>query len=244
MTNLVTLATACVLGFTHALEIDHMLAVTAFVSRRPTLATAVRFGFRWGLGHSIAVLIAGTLLLATGFRWSARYDHLGEALVGTMLIAIGAWALRSTRNLHIHPPDEHGDHLHLHTHGHGTDQHRHAHQHHHAPQPAAPPNPHAHARGASRSIGLVGLMHGLAGTTAVVALVPITMLDRTLVGIGYLLAFGFGVTAAMTVFAAASAMAMRQAAARSVQLGRTVSSWVGAAGIVTGSIWIWRALAG
>jgi hypothetical protein len=87
-------------------------------------------------------------------------------------------------------------------------------------------------------------MHGLAGTTAVVALVPITMLDRTLVGVGYLLAFGFGVTAAMTVFAAASAMAMRQAAARSVQLGRTVSSWVGAAGMVTGSVWIWRALAG
>jgi ABC-type nickel/cobalt efflux system permease component RcnA len=241
MTNLVTLATACVLGFTHALEIDHMLAVTAFVSRRPTLATAVRFGFRWGLGHSIAVLIAGTLLLATGFRWSERYDRLGEAVVGTMLIGIGAWALRSTRNLHIHPPDEHGDHLHVHTHGHGGDLHQHPHQHHHHPEPVPPS---AHAHGASRSIGLVGLLHGLAGTTAVVALVPITMLDRTMVGIGYLLAFGFGVTVAMTVFAAASAMAMRQAAARSLRLGRRVSSWVGGAGILTGAVWIWRALVG
>ena len=241
MTNLVTLATACVLGFIHALEIDHMLAVSAFVSRRPTLATAVRFGFRWGIGHSLAVLIAGTVLLATGFRWSERYDRLGEAVVGTMLIGIGAWALRSTRNLHIHPPDEHGDHLHVHTHGHGGDAHQHPHRHHHHPEPAPPS---AHAHGASRSIGLVGLLHGLAGTTAVVALVPITMLDRTTVGIGYLLAFGFGVTVAMTVFAAASAMAMRQAAARSLRLGRSVSRWVGGAGILTGAVWIWRALAG
>ena len=87
-------------------------------------------------------------------------------------------------------------------------------------------------------------MHGLAGTTAVVALVPVTMLDRTIVGVGYLLAFGFGVTVAMTMFAAASALAMRQAAARSLRLGRTVSGWVGAAGMLTGALWIWKAVAG
>jgi len=243
MTNFVTLATACVLGFIHALEIDHMLAVTAFVSRRPTLATAIRFGFRWGIGHSVAVLLAGSLLLATGFRWSERYDRLGEALVGAMLIGIGAWALRSTRNLHVHPPDEHGDHLHVHTHGHGADLHQHPHPHpEHAAQAAAKSHDHAHQP--SRSIGLVGLMHGLAGTTAVVALVPVTMLDRTIVGVGYLLAFGFGVTVAMTMFAAASALAMRQAAARSLHLGRTVSGWVGAAGMLTGALWIWKAVAG
>ena len=243
MTNFVTLATACVLGFIHALEIDHMLAVTAFVSRRPTLVTAVRFGFRWGIGHSVAVLLAGSLLLATGFRWSERYDRLGEALVGAMLIGIGAWALRSTRNLHVHPPDEHGDHLHVHTHGHGADLHQHPHPH---PEPAAQAaaESHDHAHRPSRSIGLVGLMHGLAGTTAVVALVPVTMLDRTIVGVGYLLAFGFGVTVAMTMFAAASALAMRQAAARSLRLGRTVSGWVGAAGMLTGALWIWKAVAG
>lgn len=238
MTDVVTLMTAGVLGFIHALEIDHMLAVTAFVSRRPTLATAVRFGFRWGIGHSVAVLIAGSLLLATGFRWSDRYDRLGEALVGAMLIGIGAWALRSTRNLHIHRPDEHGDHLHVHTHGHGVEHHHHD----HGTPPDGPAAGHGHREPAPRGMSLVGMMHGLAGTTAVVALVPVTMVDRTMVGVGYLLAFGAGVTLAMTLFAGVSAIAMRQAALRSLRIGRRISGWVGLMGIVTGAYWIWRAL--
>ena len=234
MTVLVTLVTACVLGFLHALELDHMLAVTAFVSRRPTLATAARFGFRWGIGHSVAVLAAGGLLLATGLRWSERYDSWGEAAVGLLLIGIGLWSLRSTRNLHIHPPAEHGDHLHLHTHrppGPDTPDHHHQHHHHH---------PHERSHG----ITLVGLAHGLAGTSAVVALVPVTMVDRVSVGIGYLVAFGLGVTVAMTVFASISAVAMKQEAERSLALGRRITSFVGMAGILTGVLWIWRALSG
>jgi hypothetical protein len=91
-------------------------------------------------------------------------------------------------------------------------------------------------------ITLVGLAHGLAGTSAVVALVPVTMVDQLSIGVGYLLAFGFGVTAAMTMFAAVSAMAMKQAAGRSLALGRRITSLVGMAGIVTGAAWIWRAL--
>ena len=234
MTEFVTLMTACVLGFLHALEIDHMLAVTAFVSRRPTLATAARFGFRWGVGHSVAVLAAGGLLLATGLRWSERYDRWGEAAVGLLLIGIGLWSLRSTRNLHVHPPAEHGDHLHLHTHRPprpDTPDHHHQHHHHH---------PHERSHG----ITLVGLAHGLAGTSAVVALVPVTMVDRVSVGIGYLVAFGLGVTVAMTVFASISAVAMKQAAERSLALGRRITSLVGMAGILTGALWIWRALSG
>lgn len=233
MTEFVTLITACVLGFLHALEIDHMLAVTAFVSRRPTLATAARFGFRWGIGHSVAVLAAGGLLLATGLRWPDRYDSWGEAAVGLLLIGIGLWSLRSTRNLHIHPPAEHGDHLHLHTHrppGHDSPDHPHHHHHHR----------HPHERG--HGITLVGLAHGLAGTSAVVALVPVTMVDRVTVGLGYLVAFGLGVTVAMTLFASISAVAMKQAAERSLALGRRITSLVGGAGILTGVFWVWRAL--
>jgi ABC-type nickel/cobalt efflux system permease component RcnA len=231
MTVSVTLLTACVLGFLHALEIDHMLAVTAFVSRRPTLATAARFGFRWGIGHSVAILAAGGVLLATGLRWSERYDRWGEAAVGVLLIGLGLWSLRSTRNLHIHAPAEHGDHLHLHTHpeGRAAPDHRHAH-----------PHPHPHESG--HGITLVGLAHGLAGTSAVVALVPVTLVDRVSVGIGYLLAFGLGVTVAMTLFAGISALAMKQAADRSLALGRRITSLVGIAGILTGAFWVWRAL--
>lgn len=117
-TDPIALATAAMLGCLHALEVDHMVAVTTFVSRRPT-AAAVRFGLRWGLGHSLAVLAAGGLLLATGLRWPARLDASGEALVGLMLFALGGWALASARKLHLHSSQEHGGHAHLHLHAGG-----------------------------------------------------------------------------------------------------------------------------
>lgn len=232
MDTLVLLGTACVLGCLHALELDHMLAVTTFVTRRPALATAARFGARWGLGHSVAILLAGGALLATGLRWPERYDALGEAAVGVMLAGLGLLAWRAAARLHLHPVEEHGDHAHLHVHG-GHPGHHHAH---HAPAAA----PHAHDHG---GITLVGLLHGLAGTSAVVALVPVTFMSSLPVGLGYLLAFGVGMTAAMTVFALGAALAMRHAAERSLAWGRRLARAVGAAGVVVGIWWVVRAVA-
>lgn len=259
METLAVLGTACVLGFLHALEIDHMLAVTTFVTRRPKLAVAAGFGARWGLGHSIAVLLAGGLLLATGLKLPARFDAMGEAVVGLMLVGLGLWAWRSAARLHLHMPEEHGGHAHVHVHDAGADAHPHEHAHGHAhvhaqgqAQHAAPahqhhhhhdhPHPHAHAGHEHEGITLVGLMHGLAGTSAVVALVPVTMLQSLPVGFGYLVMFGVGVTAAMTIFAMVAAYAMRQAAERSLAWGRRAARLVGSAGIVVGAWWVLRAV--
>ena len=222
----ITLGTAAMLGFLHALEVDHMVAVTTFVSRRPSLRAAGRFGLRWGLGHSVAVLLAGGALLATGVRWPERYDAFGEGLVGLMLVGLGLWALAAARKLHLHSVEEHGDHAHLHVHGSGR-PHGHAHAGAHAAQP------HEHG-----GITLVGLLHGLAGTTGVVALVPVTMLDRVTLGLGYLTAFGLGVTLAMTLFALAAAAVMRRATAGSLVWGRRVVRLVGVSGIAVGLWWI------
>ena len=209
MTLLVLFATAMMLGFLHALEVDHMLAVSAFVSRRPAVAAAARFGARWGLGHSVAVLAAGGVLLALGVRWPERWDAAGEAVVGAMLVGLGIWALLSARRMRRHAAR------------HQTDDHAHAHDHH--------------------GITVVGFLHGLAGTSAAVALVPVTMLDRAGAGIGYLAAFGVGVTAAMTLFAMAAAAAVRRTAEHSDRWGRRAAALVGSAAIVTGVIWIVRA---
>lgn len=251
LSAVIPLATAAVLGFLHALEIDHMLAVTAFVSRRPALAGAARFGLRWGIGHSLAVFLAGGVLLATGLRWPARWDSYGEAAVGLMLTGIGLWSLRATRNLHLHPADAHGGHAHLHQHrmnpglhGQLAPNRGHAHENAGSPETHTHGGPHAHAHHHSRGMTLVGLVHGLAGTSAVVALVPVTLLDQVSVGFGYLVAFGLGTTVAMTLFALVAALAMRRAAERSVALGRRIVSSVGIGGIAVGGWWIWRAIAG
>lgn len=227
----VALATAAMLGFLHALEVDHMVAVTTFVSRRPSLRSATRFGFRWGVGHSFAVLLAGGVLLATGARWPARYDALGEGLVGVMLVGLGLWAVAAARKLHLHPVEEHGGHAHLHVH-----RGPHAHQHSHG-RAASAPDAHGHG-----GITLVGLLHGLAGTSAVVTLVPVTMVDRVGLGLGYLTAFGVGVTVAMTLFALGAAVVMRQANSRSLAWGRRIVVGVGGCGVGVGAWWVLRAV--
>jgi len=243
--SFVVLGTAFLLGLAHAIEVDHMIAVTAFVSTRPALRAAAGFGLRWGLGHSIAVFVAGGILIATGLRWPAQYDVLGEAVVGVLLVAIGVWALLRARKLHLHAPEEHGDHAHLHVHGGKAAAHAHGHHEHppHAPVPSPAghhhhDHDHAHEK---RGITVVGLMHGLAGTSAVVALVPVTMMDRWVVGLGYLVAFGAGVMIAMTAYALVAAAAFRRAAAGSLRWGRAIGRFAGIGSIAVGLVWIWRA---
>lgn len=232
-TEWIALGTALTLGLLHALELDHMLAVTTFVSRRPAPRTAAWFGARWGLGHSAAVLAAGGVLLVSGVRWPERWDAFAEAAVGIVLIGLGVWAIRSARKLHLHSVEEHGGHAHVHLHPGAAEPHRHGHS-----DGAAAHRPHDHG-----GVTAVGLLHGLAGTSAVIALVPVTLADRVSVGLAYLVAFGVGVTAAMTAFAVVAAVAMKTAGARSLQAGRWVTGAVGTAGIAVGAFWVMRALA-
>lgn len=239
----VALGTAFLLGLAHAIEIDHMIAVTAFVSTRPRLRAAAGFGLRWGLGHSLAVFVVGGILVATGLRWPEGYDRLGETLVGVLLVAVGVWAMRRARKLHLHPPEEHGDHAHLHAHAHPHEPH--AHDHHGHEAHAHPPTGHHHhheGHGAHRGMTLVGMMHGLAGTSAVVALVPVTLMDRKLVGLGYLGAFGLGTVLAMMAYAMVAAVAFQRASAASLGWGRALGRFVGVGSIVVGVWWVWRAV--
>jgi hypothetical protein len=204
VTAVLALGTALLIGFMHALEVDHMVAVTAFVSRRPTVPAAVAFSLRWGLGHSLAVFLAGAILLATGLRWAPGPASLLEGTVGVALIAVGIWSLRTTRNLHPDQPAEHVT--------------------------------------ARRGVTSVGILHGLAGTSAVVALIPVTLLPARTLGIAYLALFGVGVTAGMISFALVAALTMRRAAGSSVLWGQRVASLAGMGSIAVGCWWLGRAL--
>jgi len=233
LTEWLSLLTAIMLGSIHALDVDHVIAVSSFLTERPGLRAALQFGARWGLGHAVAVLVVGGLLLLSGVRWPARYDGSGELLVGLMLIGIGIWAIRRAKKLHLHPPEEHGDHLHLHTHPEGLHPHHHRHAH-----PAIGTRRHRHGK----ALALVGLLHGLAGSSAAVALVPVTMIDHVGVGLAYLAAFGLGVIGAMMAFAGAATLAISRATSRSIDLSRSAGVLMGVAGVVVGVWWLIRAL--
>ena len=223
MEFLALLATATLAGCLHAFDADHMVAVTTFVSRRPALGSAASFGARWGLGHAVAILLAGGVLLATGARLPERFDSAAELLVGFVLIGLGFWAWRSAARLHLHAAPFAGMDAEVHAHAMGGRRtHRHSHDH--------------------QGITLVGLLHGLAGTSAAVALVPVTLLGSIPAGLGYLAAFGAGVILAMTLFALCAAIAMRSAAERSLQWGRWIARAVGTASVVVGLWWVSRAV--
>lgn len=114
--ELLPLMTAVSLGFLHALEPDHMAAVTTFVSRRPRPAEALGFGLRWGAGHSAAILVVGSALIALGIHVPEGVVAGLEFGVGTMLLGLGVWLLWSVVHGEAHAladPD-HGHHHHPH----------------------------------------------------------------------------------------------------------------------------------
>lgn len=112
------LATALVLGFGHALEPDHMAAVTTFVARRPRPSEAIRFGVHWGIGHSAAILAAGGVLILLDLQVPHGIARGLEFGVGGMLLLLGCWLLWGI--LHDRAHRHHHAHGHAHSHTHTT----------------------------------------------------------------------------------------------------------------------------
>src|SRR5687767_5484573 len=118
MNSLLPFATALLLGAAHALEADHMAAVTAFSVRRPSPRSAALFGVRWAFGHGLAVVLAGTTIFALGIRLAPGDTAWVDRLVGVVLVALGVWTATRARTLHVHE-HRHDDgtmHAHLHAH--------------------------------------------------------------------------------------------------------------------------------
>ncbi len=219
-------AAALALGAAHALEVDHMVAVTAFIGNRPRIRTAVSFGVRWGLGHSLVVLLVGGALVWGSVTVPPHVTGWTELGVGAMLVALGLWALRAARRLHLHRPHEHEGHAHLHAHPPSQ------HPHHHRRVDASRRHRHLST--------IVGAVHGLAGTAPVVALVPVTLIPHRWAALGYLAAFGAGTVLAMGVYATLAAIAVSRAAS-SVVVARIVAAVTASASLAVGAWWLIRA---
>ncbi len=225
MSDLLPFGTALLLGLVHSIDVDHVVAVSVMVSGRPAWPIALGYGVRWGLGHSIAVLAAGIAVLTFGFRIDPRFDQWAEILVGIMLIGLGVLALRTLGKLHLHGSPAHGDHAHLHTHPGGP---THDHPHH-------PPNDRRHH---PRRPLMVGLLHGLAGTSGALAIIPVTLMDDWRNGVAYLVIFCLGVTAGMVMFALGLAEAIRRASTRSIAWGRWIGRGIALTSVATGGWWV------
>ena len=209
------LITALLLGAAHSFAPDHLAAIGVFVSRRPQWRRALGIGARWGVGHSVVILIVGGALILTGWRFPPPLTPWIERIVGATLVAVGLAALVRALRVHGHRHEHDGvEHWHLHSHRRSE---RHDHVHHAA-------------------LGM-GMLHGLAGTGALVIALPLAATESAPLALGYLLAFGIGTTLAMAAFGVAAGWAVRGAGFPSPRLVRTTSSVAALASVVVGMWW-------
>ena len=108
------------LGMQHALEADHIAAVSSIAARRTHVGDIVRHGLTWGLGHTLTLFVFAGAAILLGRAIPESVARPIEAAVGIMLVGLGAHVLwRLWR-----------DRVHFHRHGHGDGTvHIHAHSH-------------------------------------------------------------------------------------------------------------------
>ena len=83
-----------VIGMRHALDPDHVAAVGTIVSRERSIFGAVRAGASWGLGHCLAIVVAGGTILALRITVPEPVSILLELNVAAMLVGLGALNLK------------------------------------------------------------------------------------------------------------------------------------------------------
>lgn len=188
---LIVIISGLAAGLIHVLTGPDHLAAVAPLSVRSS-ARGWLTGARWGMGHSAGVLMVGLLsLVLREVLPLERLSGLAERLVGVMLIGIGWWALREAARTRLH--------AHVHSHDGAEHVHWHAHQAetaHLAPSPAGKVHRHSHAAVA------VGTLHGLAGSSHFLGVLPAMAFRSRFESVSYLLAFGLGTVIAMALFSA------------------------------------------
>jgi hypothetical protein len=169
------------LGMQHTLEADHIAAVSSVAARRSQVTDILKHGLTWGLGHTLTLFVFAGAAILLGRAIPEAVARPIETAVGLMLIALGAQVLwRLWRD---------GVHLHSHGHGDGTVHfHAHSHSDESAPQDRAA---HEHDHGFRWRTLVVGLMHGMAGSAALLVL-AVTQASSPTVALSYIALFGVG----------------------------------------------------
>lgn len=163
---------AIVIGFNHAFEADHVLAIGPIANKRPRLWLALRDGLFWGLGHTSTIILVGAVIILGKLSFEIESFAYFEVLVGVMMIVLGAYRLyRLSKNKLVRHSTDHADKHHV-----------------------------AYS---------VGLLHGLAGSGAVV-LIAMSELESSSQSIIYLLLFGLGSILGMTLVAGLFSLPIHQ----------------------------------
>jgi hypothetical protein len=206
------------LGMRHALEPDHLAAVSTLVTHERGGYKAAWLGACWGVGHTVSLLAIGGLLIVLQAEMPARATDIFELGVALMLIALGVRAIGTAARQGPAGP------THLHHHG------RVVHVH-----PGVPAHIHVGTWTLARRPLLVGALHGLAGSGALTALV-LTTLPSTAARLTYITVFGVGSTLGMAALSGMLGWPLARIGQRQ-SVTRAVSFAVGCVSIAIGVGW-------
>jgi high-affinity nickel-transport protein len=159
-----------VLGLRHATEADHLAAISTIVTERRSLLSSLVVGGSWGVGHTLALLVAGVGVLLLRYQMTDRMAHGLELGVGIMLVLLGANVLRTLVDRGTSQ-----------SHGHAT----------------VASHSHSDAWLVARPL-LVGMVHGLAGS-APLLLLTLTAASSPLAAFSYIAVFGVGSMMGMAI---------------------------------------------
>jgi nickel/cobalt exporter len=208
------LALGLVFGLKHAVEADHLAAVSTIVSERKGLLSSSLVGGLWGVGHTISLLVAGVVVILLHVEIGERMALALEFGVALMLITLGVNAIRRLMR---------GGQIHLHTHRHA--HHIHMHPHIHDGSTEDDLATHHGFRFSARPL-LVGMIHGLAGSAALMLLV-LSTIPSPLIGMAYISVFGIGSIGGMMLMSVLVGLPLRLTAARFTRAHLTVRCLAG-----------------
>ena len=215
--------TVCLLGFAngmrHALEPDHLAAVSTLVAGERSAKASVRYAAAWGAGHAAMLVVAGGALALLRTEMTGGVSDVLELVVAVLLIGLGVRGLRqAARGGRV------GDETFTHAHGEVTHSHAGARDH-----------VHVNKWTLSRLPFVVGLVHGLAGSGALAALVA-SRVASPVFTVGFIAIYAFGAAVGMATLAGVLGWPL----AKLARTPRVVPVLVGvsaAASLVVGIAW-------
>jgi ABC-type nickel/cobalt efflux system permease component RcnA len=214
------------LGIQHALDPDHLIAVSTIVSEHKSFKWASLIGAFWGLGHTTTLFIVGLFVIGLRVTIPPRLGLGLELLVALMLMILGMNVLRKAFQT---------ERVHLHTHSHNPVTHTHFHVHENPQQDHA----HLHAFKAMRRPFIVGMVHGLAGSAALMLLVLSTF-QSPLGGLLYITIFGLGSVGGMLLVSGIISLPFILTAQRFTLMNRWIRVFAGIASVSFGIYLAWE----
>lgn len=191
------------LGMRHAIESDHIAAVASLLSHSTDISESIRLGSAWGLGHTIILFICGSVVMLFDNMIPEKIVIMLEFAVAIMLVVLGLDVLRRCLKTRLH--------FHSHRHTDGT-VHFHAHRHAGSTSHQSSKHEHVSKPFPLRAL-LVGLMHGMAGSAALIV-ITLQSVQSFSMGLVYIALFGIGSIAGMALLSVAIILPLRHTSMR------------------------------